>query len=212
MGLEDKVEEMNRLALRMARKVAQKHNKLFAGNICNTDIYNRDDTEVDEEIRAMFTEQVRWTKEEEAEFIIAETYKWLGEAKIALDVIKSFDLLAIINFEVLGIPPGSNNTFEHVPIGKACKELLDDGAYLVGANCSRGPEQLLEVVKEIIKFARQRESVPFLLGSVLLKIAQLFLLSRTRAAWQTTHPILMDWRHLAVLPWRWQSSPSSAWS
>ena len=151
VGLEDKVEELNRLALSVARKVAQKHNKLFAGSICNTNIYKPGDYDAERKIRAMFDEQVRWAKEEGVDFIIAETYHWLGEAKIALDVIKSFDLPAIVNFGVLGVPPGSMNTFDHVSIGNACKELLDNGAYLVGVNCSRGPEQLLKLVKEIIK-------------------------------------------------------------
>ena len=151
VGLEDKAEEMNRLALKIARKIAQKHDKLFAGSICNTNIYRPGDETSNGKIRAMFEEQVRWAKEEGVECIIAETYHWLGEARIALNVIKSFDLPAIVNFGVLGVPAGSMNTFDHVPIATACKELLDNGAYVVGVNCSRGPEQLLEVVKEIVK-------------------------------------------------------------
>ena len=188
VGLEDKVEEMNRLALRMARKVALKHNKLFASSICNTNIYQPGDDTSNQHIRAMFTEQVQWAKEEGAEFIIAETLNWLGEAKIALDVIKSFDILAVVNFGVLGVPPGSMNTLEHVPIGKACKELLDNGVYLVRANCSRGPEQLLEIVKEIVKLCPPERVAALPLGYRTTKAYPTWLTLRDEACLANNPP------------------------
>ena len=153
--MEDKVEEINRTALRIAREVAEETGKMFAGNICNTNIYKEDASEeLLAEIRSMWDEQVRWAKEEGAEFIIAETLHWSGEAKLALEVIKAHNMTAIVThavLEVRGAPKGMLQTLDRVPIGKACKELLDNGAYLVGANCSRGPEQMVEVVQEIIK-------------------------------------------------------------
>ena len=73
------------MALRTAREVAEKTGRLFAGNICNTNICKGDaDDELKAKIRAMFDEQVRWAKEEGAEFIIGETFQYMKEAMIAL--------------------------------------------------------------------------------------------------------------------------------
>ena len=72
-----------------------------------------------------------------------------GEAEIALEVIQSADLPAVITFVVLG--SSDFKTFEDVPIGEACKRLLHKGATLVGANCFRGPDTMIKVVKEIIQ-------------------------------------------------------------
>ena len=42
-------------------------------------------------------------------------------------------------------------TLDGVPIGKACRTLLDKGATLVGSNCYKGPNTMLKVVEEIVK-------------------------------------------------------------
>ena len=143
------------MALRTAREVAEKTGRLFAGNICNTNICKGDaDDELKAKIRAMFDEQVRWAKEEGAEFIIGETFQYMKEAMIALEVIKSYGLPAVITFGVLetpGIPKTEFSTFDGVRISEACKKLLDSGAYLTGVNCSRGPEQMIEIVEDIVK-------------------------------------------------------------
>ena len=143
--MEDRLEEINRIALQTARKVAEETGTMFAGNICNTNICKPDlDDALIAKIRGMFDEQVHWAKEEGAEFIIGETFQYLSEAMIALDVIKSYGLPAIITFGVLELPGASKTeiqTFEGLPIREACKKLLDNGAYLTGVNCSRGPEQ-----------------------------------------------------------------------
>lgn len=93
--------------------------------------------------------QVRWAKEEGADYIISETNYYLGEALIALEVILSFDLPAVVTISI-----DNNSEFktrDNVPIAKACRILLDKGATIVGANCSRGPDTMLPMVEEIIK-------------------------------------------------------------
>ena len=152
VGREGELEKINRLALRIAREIAEETGTLFAGNTCNTNIYKPGDKEIADKCRAMFDDQVRWAKEEKAEFIIAETYHYFGEAEIALDVIKSHGLPSVITFSVLDSPDGVGfKLFDGLTIGEGCKKLLDQGAYLVGVNCGRGPEQTLQLVKEIIK-------------------------------------------------------------
>ncbi len=93
--------------------------------------------------------QVRWAKEEGADYIIAETFPFLGEAEIALKVILSFGLPAVVTIPV---EAGTDyKTLDGVPIGRACRTLLDKGATLVGSNCFRGPATMIKVIEEIVK-------------------------------------------------------------
>lgn len=153
MGKEDKVEKYNRVALKIAREVAEATGTLFAGGISNTGIFN--DKSIDDpvsEIRPMFEEQVRWAKEEGVDYVIGETFLHYHEAELALEVIKSFDLPAVITLAVIGRnSDGVLSTVDGVPIGKACQQLIEKGATLVGTNCFRGPETMIEVVEDIVK-------------------------------------------------------------
>ena len=153
VGKEDKVEKYNRVALRIAREVAEDTGTLFAGGISNTAIY--DDCSVEDpasEVRPMFEEQVRWAKEEGVDYIIGETFLHFREAMLALEVIKSFNLPAVITLAIIGRnSDGVFSTVDGVPVAKACQQLLESGATLVGTNCFRGPETMLEVVEEIVK-------------------------------------------------------------
>ena len=76
----------------------------------------------------------------------------MGEAEIALSVILSFDLPAVVTMTVKDVPNVLGyQTLDGIPIGKACRTLLDKGATLVGSNCNRGPNTMLKVVEEIVK-------------------------------------------------------------
>ena len=151
IGREDDLEKINRIALRIAKEVADETGTLFAGGISNTNIFS-ENKEIQKKVCNMFDEQVRWSKEEGAEYMIAETFSFLGEAEIALDVIKSHDLPAVVSFAVHGpSEDGSLKTLDGVPIANACRKLLENGATVVGINCNRGPDMTIEVVKEITK-------------------------------------------------------------
>ena len=153
IGKEDKVEKYNRVALQIAREVADDTGTLFAGGISNTNLFS-DKSVADpaSEVWAMFEEQVSWAHEAGVDYVIGETFTHYCEAEIALDVIKSFDLPAVISFAVLG--KNSDGVFatpDGVPITRACQQLLEKGATIVGTNCFRGPDTMLEVTREIIK-------------------------------------------------------------
>ena len=149
IGRESDLEKINRIALKIGREVAEKHGKLFAGGVSNTNIYLPGDEGAAARIRDMFDEQVRWSKEEGVDYMIAETIQFLGEAQIALEVIKAYDLPAVIT---LAGPLSDNlQTLDGVPTAEACKRLLDGGATVVGINCSRGPAMTLRAVEEIVK-------------------------------------------------------------
>ena len=147
IGREEDLEEINRIALRVAKQVADETGTLLAGCVTKTCTYTGT-LENRKELREIFDEQVRWSKEEGADYIIAETLLYLGEAEIVLDVIKSHGLPAVVSF---ADRRACMRTMDDVPIAKACKTILEQGATLVGVNCSHGPDTMLEVVKEIVK-------------------------------------------------------------
>ena len=155
VGKVDKTEQINRAALKIAREIAEETGTLFAGGLSNTDLFmlqpGRDPTD---EIRAMFEEQVRWSKEEGVDYVIAETMSFLREAKIAMEVIKSFGLPAVVTLSVnnpVAKKDGIYVTRDGVPVPEACRQLLEMGATLVGVNCSQGPSTMIEIVEQICR-------------------------------------------------------------
>ncbi len=144
IGREADLEPMNRRALAIAKKVAAEGDALVAGNICNTNVFEPGDAAAAREVRAMFEEQVGWAVDAGVDFMIAETIYWLGEAEIALDVIRRAKLPAVVTFAIhkKGLRDG-------VALADAAKRLEDRGADVVGLNCSRGPRTMMRFVEEI---------------------------------------------------------------
>ncbi len=145
IGKEDALEEINRNALRIAREVAEEGGALVAGNVCNTNIYVEGDAGSARAARAMFVEQVGWAVDEGVDFIIGETFSHLGEALIALAVIREAGLPAVITLSIHRDP----YTREGVSPAEACKRLEDGGADVVGLNCQRGPASMLPLLADI---------------------------------------------------------------
>jgi len=151
-GREQDLEQMNRKALQMAREVAREKGLLFAGGTCLSSEYIPGDERSYEKARASIEEQVKWAVEEGADYIIGETFRCFGEAKIALEVIKAHGKPAVITFCLHRKDDnGQLTTLDGVNIGDACKQLADAGALVVGVNCSRGPNTMIEVIEEIKK-------------------------------------------------------------
>jgi betaine-homocysteine S-methyltransferase len=146
VGKEHQLEAINRQALELARGVATESGSLLAGDICNTNLYEAGE-ESERIVRAMFEEQVSWAAEAGVDFVIAETYSDLGEALIALDVIKQAGLPAVVT---MGIHREPMTRDGYTP-EEACKRLEDGGADVVGLNCHRGPATMLPLIKAVRK-------------------------------------------------------------
>jgi len=115
IGKEHLVEPLNRTALRLGREIVDEFpekNLLLAGNVSNTTIYDAEDPNSLKEVRAMFVEQLTWAKEAGVDFIIAETFSDLGEAEIAVDVIKQFGLPSVVTLAI----HTTNKTIEGVSV------------------------------------------------------------------------------------------------
>jgi betaine-homocysteine S-methyltransferase len=131
IGREGDLEALNRKAIQLARDVAAEGNALVAGNISNTWLYDpRNHAETAKLVRETYDEQIRWAVDEGVDLIIAETLGYLAEGVIALEVIKAYNLPAVITF---------GSTYERLLDGytyaEACRVLDEQGVDVVGLNC-----------------------------------------------------------------------------
>jgi len=144
VGKEHLLEALNRQALAIAKEVATESGALFAGDICNTNLF-ADDEESRRMVRAMFEEQVGWAADAGVDYVIAETFSHVGEALIALEVIKEAGYPAVVTLILHQAPV----TRDGLTPAEACLRLEAAGADVVGLNCGRGPETLLPSLRAI---------------------------------------------------------------
>jgi betaine-homocysteine S-methyltransferase len=143
IGKEHLLEAINRQALGIAKEVASGSGALLAGNVCNTNVYGGEESR--ETVRRMYEEQVGWAVEAGVDFVIAETISWLGEARVATEVIKETGLPAVVTLTAHKDP----DMREGVSPADACRQLEAAGADVVGLNCSRGPQTMLPLLKQV---------------------------------------------------------------
>ena len=146
IGREKDLVPMNRAALRIAKSVARRTGTLFAGDICNTNIYDPADKSSIKEVERIFAEQVGWAVEAGVDFFVAETISWVEEALMALAAIRRYSKVpAVVTLAIHKDPL----TREGLTAAEACKRLEGAGADVVGINCHRGPATMLPILKEI---------------------------------------------------------------
>jgi betaine-homocysteine S-methyltransferase len=152
LGMEGRLEEINRAALRIATEAAadaaSRHGRpyLVAGNICNT--YEFEDygdvARYCRDVLPGIRQQVAWARDAGVDFVVGETYHCLEEARLHLRVIKDAGLQAVITLSARGDRTPEGRSFE-----EACRILWDEGADVVGLNCTRGPATMLPILERI---------------------------------------------------------------
>jgi betaine-homocysteine S-methyltransferase len=146
IGREKDLEPMNQIALKIARKVARRTHTLFAGDICNTNIYDPGDRKSIKEVERIFAEQVGWAADAGVDYIVAETFSWGQEALMALEAIKKYSKVpAVITFALHREP----TLREGWTAAETCQRLEAAGAEVVGINCHRGPKTMMPFLKEV---------------------------------------------------------------
>ena len=146
IGREKDLVPMNRAALGIAKRVARRTGTLFAGDLCNTNIYDPADSKAVKEVERIFDEQVGWAVEAGVDYFVAETLGWVGEALIALQAIRRHSKVpAVITFAM----HREEFTREGLTPAQACQRLEAAGADVVGLNCHRGPSTMLPLLKQI---------------------------------------------------------------
>src|SRR5256884_3635360 len=138
VGLQNRLEDLNRAAVRIAREVAGDQ-CLVAGNLSLNWMYETDSGSAKDRVRKTFDEPLEVQVDEGVDFIIGETFSWLGEALIAVECAKKTGLPAMVTicFE------NKDETAEGKTAAEAAKALFDAGADVVGMNCLRPPEHML---------------------------------------------------------------------
>ena len=145
VGLGGKVDDINRAAVQVARKVAAEGDALVAGNLSLTWAYDPADPASADHVRALFDRQLEVQMEGGVDLVIGETFTWLGEALLALEraAATGLPVMVTMSFEKDG------RAYEGDSPGECARKLTDAGAQVVGVNCLRSPEQTLPVVTEM---------------------------------------------------------------
>lgn len=143
VGKEDILEPLNRNALRIARGVAEETGTLLAGNLCNTNLWADESARAG--VRAIFAEQVGWAVEEGAELLVGETFSYLEEALLCVEVMRESGLPTVITL----VFHQDDATRDGYPVAGAFQALEQAGADVVGVNCGRGPATMLPLLGTI---------------------------------------------------------------
>jgi betaine-homocysteine S-methyltransferase len=147
VGMEGKVDEINRNAVRIAREVADEGGALVAGNLSLTWAYDPADPAAVDHTRALFDRQLQDQIDAgPPDFWIGETFGWLGEALLFVERAKATDLPVMVTMSFEKPEP---RAYEGETPGEAAKKLADAGADVVGVNCLNGPQQMLPIAAEM---------------------------------------------------------------
>lgn len=143
VGLEGKIDDINRNAVQIARTVASEGDALVAGNLCLTWAYEPDDPSSFDHVRGLFDRQLEDQMDAGGvDFWIGETFSYVGEALLYVEQAKATGLpvMATMCFETL--PAAS---YEGDSPADCARKLADAGADIVGVNCLNGPGQQLPI-------------------------------------------------------------------
>jgi betaine-homocysteine S-methyltransferase len=139
------VEAINRAAVRIARQVAAEGDALVAGNLSLTWAYDPSDSGSPNRVRRLFDDQLAVMADEGTDFIIAETFSWLGEALIAVERIRAAGFVGMVTMSFEQDP----HAYEGVTPADCARKLADAGAEIVGVNCLRNPEHTLPIARQM---------------------------------------------------------------
>jgi betaine-homocysteine S-methyltransferase len=153
VGMGERVAELNRAAVRIAKQAAGDR-CLVAGNLSLTWMYEPNDQAAADRVRKTFDEQLDVQVAEGVDFIIGETFSFLGEALLAVEQAKKTKLPVMVTvcFE------NEDITTDGKTAAEVARALADAGADVVGINCLRSPEYTLPLMAEM------RKAVPGYIG------------------------------------------------
>lgn len=148
-GLEDHVLEINRASVDLAKRVvsASFREVLVAGDVGPLGVRIAPFGRVQpEQARLAFAEQIKALAEAGADLIVIETFSDLYEIREAIRAAK----------EVCDLPVIASVTFtrdDRTVLGddpmKVARALREEGADVIGVNCSGGPAQLARILKQM---------------------------------------------------------------
>ena len=145
VGLQGKVDEINRNAVRIAREVAAEGDALVAGNLSLTWAYDPADAATADHVRTLFDRQLQDQLDAgPPDFWIGETFGYLGEALLFVERAKATGLPVMVTMSFEQPEP---RAYEGDTPAQCAKRLAAAGADIVGVNCLNGPEQQLPIAE-----------------------------------------------------------------
>jgi betaine-homocysteine S-methyltransferase len=147
VGLEGKVDDINRSAVQIAKQVAAEGDALVAGNLSLTWAYDPSERSSADRVRAMIDRQLQDQVDAGGvDFWIGETFSFLGEALLYVERAKGTGQPVMVTMSFEQLPP---RTYEGDTPADAAKKLAEAGADVVGVNCLNGPDQQLPIAIEM---------------------------------------------------------------
>ncbi len=147
VGLRDKVDEINRNAVKIAREVAAEGDALVAGDLSLTWAHEPDDPSSADHVRGLFDRQLQDMLDAgPPDLWVGETFSYLGEALLFVERAKATGLPVMVTMSFEQTEPRS---YEGDTPAECARRLADAGADIVGVNCLNGPEQQLPIAVEM---------------------------------------------------------------
>lgn len=152
-GLEDRIEEMNKELVAISKQAIVKAGcrGYIAGDITMTGKQLAPMGELQlEELINVYKEQIRYLAEAGVDLLVVETMMSLAEARAAVIAAKETCDLPI--FVTLTFHEDGRTLFGTDP-ATAVNVLQSLGVDAIGANCSTGPDEMCEIIREMKKYA-----------------------------------------------------------
>jgi betaine-homocysteine S-methyltransferase len=145
VGLAGRVDDINRAAVEVAREVASEGDALVAGNLSLTWMYDPNDADSADHVRALFDRQLEVQMDAGIDLVIGETFGFLGEAVICAERAVGTGLPVMVTMSFEQEPRSSDGATP----AECARKLADAGVHVVGVNCLRSPEHTLPLVAEM---------------------------------------------------------------
>jgi betaine-homocysteine S-methyltransferase len=149
VGMSGKVDEINRDAVRIARKIAAEGDALVAGNLSLTWAYDPADPASADHVRSLFDRQLQDQIDAgPPDFFIGETFSFLGEALLFVERAKATGLPVMVTMSFEALPA---KAYEGEGASECALRLAQAGADVVGVNCLNAPAQQLPIAIEMTR-------------------------------------------------------------
>ena len=148
-GMEGRVREFARKSAELAKEVCPE-GRFVAGSVGPTgDLLDPLGPRTVEEAYEIFAEQAEALAEGGVDIIVVETMMAVEEAEIAIRAAKERTGLPVSGTMTFELGNAGLRTMWGVDVATAAHRLGDAGADIVGANCGKGFDEMLLIVKEM---------------------------------------------------------------
>lgn len=141
------VSEVNRQAVALAREAAG-DDLMVAGTLTQTVGFKPRQRELAARATRTFAWQLEAQCQAGVDLVIAETFRFLAEARLALAAINAAGLPAMITLNL-----GPAGTGDGASAGESARVLGGEGAAVVGVNCNWDPTVSLAIAREMLAAA-----------------------------------------------------------